>query len=158
MVDFKDLVGGAKNKMSLGKIGRGVDDRSFYLPKQQTTVIAPFYSTSPQVVHELGHALESSNPAVGNAVRDFYKKRTLGLRAEKMADILPNDGYAAKELTKRDGFWKPYTGKVYSDGSTEVLSMGLQHMYQTPIEFAAADPEHFEFIMTILRNLRKGTY
>ena len=43
-----------------------------------------------------------------------------------------------------------YTGKEYPDKATEIVSMGLELLYEDPYNFAKADPEFFDFIMGIL--------
>jgi hypothetical protein len=41
-----------------------------------------------------------------------------------------------------------WDGNAYA---SEVESMGVQHMYENPLEFARADPDMFGFIYDILR-------
>jgi len=43
-----------------------------------------------------------------------------------------------------------YTGKNYTHGSTEVLSMGFELLYEDPVGFAERDPEFFKFIVGVL--------
>ena len=43
-----------------------------------------------------------------------------------------------------------YVGKNYDD-ATEVLTMGIQLIYENPAEFAKADPEWFKFIVGVLK-------
>ena len=43
-----------------------------------------------------------------------------------------------------------YTGKTYQDG-TELISMGMELLYQDPVTFARYDLEYFKFIVGILR-------
>ncbi len=43
-----------------------------------------------------------------------------------------------------------YTGKRYAHGSTELVSMGLEAMWEDPLGFVTRDPEWANFIMGIL--------
>ena len=50
----------------------------------------------------------------------------------------------------------PYSGRVYADSldeahATEVLTMGLQRLYEDPVGFAKKDPDYFKFILSVLR-------
>jgi hypothetical protein len=37
------------------------------------------------------------------------------------------------------------------DGSTEILSMGMELMYRNPVYLAKNDPEMFDFIYSVVR-------
>jgi hypothetical protein len=43
-----------------------------------------------------------------------------------------------------------YAGKYYTDGATELISMGVQLLYEDPAGFAVRDPEYFKFIVGVL--------
>ncbi len=102
-------------------------------------------------VHELGHAIEYSNKAVMDAVGEFYKRRTQGYSEELMSNFGP--GYKPDEVAIADQFPHPYVGKkIYSDGASEVISMGLQLMYDNPVKFAREDPDYFALIYDLFRN------
>lgn len=46
----------------------------------------------------------------------------------------------------------PYMGKDSADnGSTEILSMGLELMYRNPVALAKQDPDMFDFIYSVVR-------
>lgn len=117
-------------------------------------------------VHETAHAMENTFRGLEKACSDFRNKRTSGEPLEKlskiMKDVDPDHkyGYKRDEVARRDKFVypdtktpAPYCGKYYnwSSDANEIFSMGMQWMYQMPREFAAADPEYFDFIY----NLRK---
>jgi len=109
------------------------------------------------VVHEVGHVLHWNNKAVADLIAEFYLQRT---KDE------PLTTYYGKE-TKKDQFFNPYVGRYYgwegkfkdSQYSTrefvgqEVLSMGLQEMFNDPLKFYRADKEHFLLIYAIIRGL-----
>jgi len=111
------------------------------------------------VVHELGHWYEERVPGALTKAVEFWTGRTGGEAFERLRDITGNRAYAVKELTKKDKFTHPYMGKVYPQGkstglrNTEVVSMGLEHMYAEPVAFAAADPDYFDFIFGLIRGL-----
>ena len=115
-------------------------------------------------VHEMGHLFEKDEK-IFNAVNEFYSRRTAGEKSEQL--------YKGKrEYTYKDRFINPYTGRIYRWGgakdpeptsgihltsdrryATEVVSMGAQHLYEIPGEFAIKDPEHFKLIMEIFRGM-----
>lgn len=115
-------------------------------------------------VHEMGHLFEKDEN-IFKAVNEFYIRRTTGEKSERL--------YKGKqEYTYKDNFINPYTGKIYrwtgaNDPSpasgihlsadrrdaTEVISMGAQHLYEMPGEFAIKDPDHFKFMLDIFRGI-----
>jgi hypothetical protein len=125
-----------------------------------------------KVVHELGHVLEDRDPEVHRAAVDFLTSRTAGEPDVRLADLYPGRGYGADEITKPDRFIDPYMGKQYRSSdigvtpelaadpskdhySTEIVSQGLQRVYETPGELAARDPEYFKFIVGVMRGSKK---
>ena len=71
-------------------------------------------------------------------------------------------GYRRDEYCKPDKFFDPYCGKLYTlfggrdrsfvDGTaSEIMSMGLQHLFEDPINFAKEDREYFDFVISNLR-------
>ena len=106
----------------------------------------PHYASTKQQLttlsHELGHRVEDSVEGARNFVREFYQYRTKG---EKPIPL--GKGYVG-EMTKKDKFTSPYIGKVYADGNTEVLSMGLQQALGA--EGFGVDKEFRQFIFGLL--------
>ena len=100
------------------------------------------------IAHETGHLIEDRFEGVTIDVRNFYERRTAGENTKKLGK-----GYGKDEITRKDKFIAKYTGKEYgpSSRSSEVLSMGIQHLFEDPIGFAQKDPDHFEFIVDVLR-------
>ncbi len=100
------------------------------------------------VVHELGHVLETRDPAIHAEIRRWYNRRTEGEEPSWMGA-----GYETHEVTRRDAFMHPYIGKEYGveSGSSEVLSMGIQYFYEKPMEMATQDPDYFDFVYAVLR-------
>lgn len=112
------------------------------------------------IVHEIGHAIELGNPEMHNRVIEFLRYRAGGETPQFLRDLLPDRDYDPDEVAMPDRFLTPYTGKLYgwtgswetsNLRSSEIVSMGLQHMYENPVKFAADDPEHFDFILGLIR-------
>lgn len=98
-------------------------------------------------VHEMGHWLEAKNPALAKKGVDFRKRRTAG---EQLTHLGP--GYDANEYAYRDKFKDHYVGKDYgTDAHSEVISMGMQYLFQDPLTFARDDPDYFDFMFDTLR-------
>ena len=141
--------------------GPGVK-RSFYRTATGDIHLAKSQRDHPEVVvHELGHWLEGRIPEIGRRAREFLKYRTAGepLTSLKASDLGGGD-YEDHEMGRRDHFDRAfnndptdalYVGKHYDDGSTEIVAMGLQKLYQQPVTFAQRDPEYFRFLMAMLR-------
>jgi hypothetical protein len=117
------------------------------------------------VVHELGHTLEHASLSVQEERRAFLKRRTEGDTLEQMRALYPNSNYRPTEYTRKDRFKDAYTGVDYghlggdivppNTGGhprvSEVVSMGVQHLYEDPEAFARDDPDFFDFVIGILR-------
>lgn len=110
-------------------------------------------------VHEMGHGLEYQIPGAQERAREFRAYRVKG---EQPTNMLAKFGgqYTADEEGYEDEFGKFfgagsssafYTGKAYKHGSTEIISMGVQSLYNNPVDFAEKDPEYAKFIIGILR-------
>jgi len=105
------------------------------------------------VIHEYGHYLEQNakttdGQRLSKPINAFLKARTAGEREVYLTDVGDGHMYGVTEMSKPDKFITPYTGKQYPRGATEVLSTGLQALYQRPVEFARSDQEHF--LLTLL--------
>jgi hypothetical protein len=118
--------------------------RTISLQAEDTTVVT---------FHEYGHFIEDANSEIGKAVNAFLDDRTKLDKTEPLRDIYKNQDYRIEEVAKKDKFIDAYIGKQYSDGSTEVLSMGMQYMIEMPVEFAKKDPEMFDLIFKAMRGL-----
>lgn len=108
------------------------------------------------VVHELGHAIEDKYPEVLRKSIAFRERRTVGEKSVRLRD-LTGKNYQASEITKPDKFTEPYTGKLYQkrnwqtnatdDYASEILSMGLQYLYEDAQQFRRLDPDFFRFVL-----------
>lgn len=68
----------------------------------------------------------------------------------KLKTLFPNSKYKDNEITHKDRWINPYSGKIYGS-CTEVLSMALTHFVQDPVAFYEKDREHFAFAVAVLR-------
>lgn len=97
--------------------------------------------------HELAHHLEN-DPIAKAASNGFLLKRRESQTVYRLRDLTGHNGYGPREVAYKDGFIDPYVGKVYSDGITEVFSVGVQYLAnpKDAAIFAAKDPHHYELI------------
>lgn len=122
------------------------------------TTLSLAKNTAPEIaIHEMGHALEQ-NPEVAELVKGFLYDRVGSESIKSMKDF--GEFYWDHEIGWDDDFgkfWDPsgarYVGKFYGHGSTEVLAMGMQALYEAPLELARKDPEMFEFLVGILNGI-----
>lgn len=118
-------------------------------------------------VHEVGHNIEANYPDVHARCVEFLLYRSKGESPRKLSDMYPKSKYDPWEITVKDNFKSAYVGKYYyrklpkpgetPDHSpenmyaTEVLSMGIQYMYEDAADFLNNDPEYFAFILAVMR-------
>ncbi len=127
-------------------------------------------ATSPSLVaHEITHGIELQEstalinglPVVRRPLREkahsFLMKRAgneqpkkLGVLDSKNKDRYDDHEFAYEDTWKEKG-GDPYSGKYYSDGSTEILTVGIQRLHDDPVLFMTTDPEYFQFIVSNLR-------
>jgi hypothetical protein len=140
------------------------DSRSYFMSSQNTMYLVKG-EESWVVVHEWGHYVENVRPTVHHACTEFLHRRYQqvvgsGRRHEyeirPLKDLTKVDAYHPDEVAFRDRFLSPYVGKLYKRGrATEVMSMGLQHLYENPLGFREADPEHYYLTLGLIAYLRK---
>lgn len=119
-------------------------DRSYYNHNGKSVNLTA-NSELRTVVHELGHWLEDQNADLRSKVLAFYKRRTEGYPLEQLGPA-----YGKDEMTRRDKFIDGYMGKEY-EGATELVSMGIDHLYNKTALLAQRDPEMFDFIFDLVR-------
>jgi len=99
------------------------------------------------LVHELAHWLEENDPQVHKKALEFRALRT---KAEQPIPLGPP--FNSDEFTLADHFQIPYAGRVYpNDTATEIISVGLQLLYQSPLKFINDDPHYFDFLFNLVR-------
>lgn len=107
------------------------------------------------LVHEFGHVIEYWNAGVLRDSQSFLVRRTTdanGVREPLVAlnSLGNSSAYNPGEMTRQDEFWTPYIGKEYFD-ATEILSMGLQQLYNDPLWLARKDRDFFDYLWRTLR-------
>lgn len=108
-------------------------------------------------VHELGHVIEFKKPGAKDLCRDFLAHRCGDEPFVPLNSALGTTVYRADEQGRKDEFAKAlgeraawYAGKSYGNDGSEILSLGLEKLYEAPARFAEADPEFFGLICHIL--------
>lgn len=124
-------------------------------------------STTPPstVAHELAHAIEHARPDILRQSAAFLYDRGRGEQPKRLKSLFPTHNYRPQEITLEDKWAEKgghaYTGKIYcpdyntsisreqfisSVRSSEILSMGIQRMLESPVDFQRQDPEFYNFI------------
>lgn len=107
-------------------------------------------ANAPDVAHELMHWIEKKNPKFLNNSLTFLEYRTQGEEAQSLKK-LTGINYDPDEVAKPDNFFDPYCGKIYNHQATEIMSMGIERIFEHPKEFADTDREYMAFIISNLR-------
>lgn len=110
------------------------------------------------LVHEIGHAIETSDRFVRDMVNNFLIHRVGDEKPKQLKKVFPGTKYRDDEVGRKDNFDKAfeptsawYCGKDYPHKTTEILSMGIQKMRDDPKGFFTKDPEYAKFIMSVLQ-------
>ncbi len=105
-------------------------------------------------VHEYAHCLEFQIRDGVERSKEFLDHRCGAEPFTNLSDKF--GGFDSHEKGRKDDFDKAfpgagayYVGKHYAH-ATEVLSMGVQKLYEDPGKFATADPEYFKFVVGML--------
>jgi hypothetical protein len=130
--------------------------RAYYDPSTQTAVVRA--GDVKTTIHELAHHIECSDPEILAECRAFLRSRAKpGEKPRSLAVLTGNGFYRPSEIAIEDDWvakgGSVYMGKVYPDaaGATEILTMGLERLYEDPVGFARQDPDYFQFILKTLR-------
>lgn len=136
------------------KVERNTTGREFAQPGM---VSVDTGTSTGVIVHEIGHNIEYTRGADFRAKRiAFFNDRTAGDTPERFIDVYPTAGFEPHETFKRDKWLDTYMGKEYkhdSDqrGSSELISMGIQMLFEDPNKLIKRDPGYFDFIVSYLR-------
>lgn len=101
-------------------------------------------------IHEVMHWLERTNPKMLANSRAFLEYRTKDDEEQKLSKLTNNKSYKSNEKAKQDNFFSPYCGKIY-ETSTEIMSMGVQRLFERPDDFYKNDREYFNFVIANLQ-------
>ena len=180
-LDFIGKIVEGKGKDMPLEIKKSKDGRAFYnsrkeykdsplrfvrLQGKKDLVITPYISMGKQkgdaaistTVHEIGHLLEEMKPGVMKKVREFMDYR-FGLETPVDIGTIPGGELMKGEKGRKDNFDRLfegssayYVGKEYAGGESELVSMGVQALYDDPEKMLEADPEFATFILSILHD------
>lgn len=107
------------------------------------------------VAHELGHVLHDLIPGANERILEWYHRRT----ADSSPTWITTESWPGYQANP-DHFFHPYVGRIYTrrvNGviheflGREVLSMGIEALYENPVAFARKDPDHFDLVISLLR-------
>ncbi|WP_295980692.1 hypothetical protein [uncultured Akkermansia sp.] len=166
----RSLVPPSKLPPSIGfHISDNPNDRAF----QFKGFIKITTSDEPSIVaHELAHAIEAAHPDILRKSAAFLYDRAQGEKPLSLRMLFPSHNYRATELTLKDQ-WADhggdhYIGKLYINGyypsmsknefvdrlqGSEILSMGIQRILESPVSFQRQDPDYYQFIKSQLTSL-----
>lgn len=110
-----------------------------------------------QIFHEVAHHIEYSNPDIKKAAGDFIRMKASSQNPVKLKELTGNQNYRDDEVALPDKFISPYVGKIYQKGTTEVISMGVEHFADAKslARLRKEDPDHFNFILGVLSQQNK---
>jgi SPP1 gp7 family putative phage head morphogenesis protein len=157
----KDQLPDGKLDITVHKLEVG--DRSYCLgPAYPNDIYMGSEVSAKTYAHEMAHQIEHSIKGATKASIEFrdYRIAKAGTKDENLAKLFPNRRYSADEIGNKDDWGKLfesgssspyYVGKKYRHDSTEVVSMGVELLYEDPVGFATKDPEYFKFIVGLLR-------
>jgi hypothetical protein len=125
-----------------------------YANKEQQTINIGSLQVPAIIFHEMGHHVEFEDSRIASAARDWRDKRATG-KESPLNEIVGSSRYQENEIAKPDNYISPYVGKVYPDGSTEVISMGMEKLNsaQSMLDFYNQDREHFKFIIGVIKRV-----
>lgn len=140
------------------KVGETAGKRAFYNSVYKLIQLSTD-EKADVVVHEYGHAIErqmkTGGVTVGERSMEFLNYR---VGDEKAVDMHAKFGKGDPgEMGRKDKFDSVfneyeahYIGFDYGRGDTEILSMGVQKLYNDPVTLARKDPEYFKFVVGLL--------
>jgi hypothetical protein len=136
------------------RVGESPAGRAYYSTKRDAlhiTNVSPYNVRNAklirgQLAHELGHWIENHSNNLWKRAKAFLDKRTAG---KKITEYKGRD----TELVIKDKFIEGYIGKIYQDGATEIISMGLEYLFNNPYKLATGDPEMFDLVLSIVQGI-----
>lgn len=154
---LNDVVDGDIHNNDNTVIPKAKRGRANYDPQKKTINIDQ-NDTVSTLIHEIGHGIEINNPHILARAVEFRDKRKSSNTPKKMSQLTGNRGYRSDEIAYDDKWKRSYMGKIYRDRNgvdyaTEIITMGLEELYNNPDDFAQSDPEYFDFIVGIIRGL-----
>ncbi len=99
------------------------------VPYTKATFAVRPESSVKDILHELGHMLEFfGGPRVQALSHALLVQRAFGTPSRPLSELLSGTSYTDAQRGWEGGFVAPYMGRHYSDGFTEVESMGVQSL------------------------------
>lgn len=161
--DFKDAAVFLENIIDPKKMvdapeiqrGKDGDSRSHYYPTgkyvgdSDPVIEIAYGSDGSTFVHEFGHHLEHTVSGAMDASFELFNRRTKDVEPET------DKKYGKDVVIKRAFPVDDYAGRVYKHRATELISVGLEHLYRNPSRFRAVDPEHFDLIIDTLAKVKR---
>lgn len=158
------------------RVGTASGGRAHYVPNKSLIMMTESNDTRIYL-HEMGHLLEENVPGAVQDARAFYNSRV-----DRRSDIAMGKWGMPKEVGNPDDFEKAfracgtgspgrtvescaaYTGKRYhpthyqraEQFETEVVSMGMELLYENPVAFAKTDPQWCGLILRVLTGETNG--
>lgn len=131
--------------------------RAYHLPLSTSEISIKVNEKVDTIIHEWGHALEHQNPWIGRASFEFLSRRVGDEKPYSLQKRFPGVGFKRGEMGRDDQFGRAfppthagYIGKDYGDRATEILSMGIQKLYNDPATLARNDPDYFHFVVGVI--------
>jgi hypothetical protein len=140
--------------------------RAYHRPGARPHINVGEGITKSAAFHELGHYFDTSRPLASQQAMTFVEARARYANQGRLPAPRPlnelnppasgeSPRYRPSEVAYDADLISHYAAKVYPSGDpgTEVLSTGIEH-FSSPrsmLDLYAADPEHFFFIMGVLR-------
>lgn len=125
-------------------------DRAHYRGGDQPLISLRPENKAETVVHEYGHHLDAMLAHPGLLNNSFVQSRSAGPRVS-LRRLTGNNAYREEEMAYPDRFIEPYVGKDYQSSANEVVSVGLEKMFEDPVNFYRNDREHFMLTVYVMR-------
>ena len=117
--------------------------------------VPDIFAMRTTLFHELGHHVEyggrTGTLRYGPASEAWRDARVSTMEQVKLRDITGVAGYGDSEVARPGDFYDAYLGKVYQAGSTEVISLGLEHFSDPELMEALykKQPDLFDYVLGI---------
>ncbi|MEQ8767199.1 MAG: hypothetical protein RL885_25030 [Planctomycetota bacterium] len=104
------------------------------------------------LVHELGHSIEIQGDRLKDAVAFLKDRAKADPRGRRLLrEITGVSKYRDNEYAWEDEFVEAYMGKDYDGSATELVSMGLELLYENPAYLLEFDSGMFAWVIDLIR-------
>lgn len=124
--------------------------RSKFSPRKNTIFVG-WEADELTVVHELMHAVGAHDIDFHLAEERYFKDRTASKKTKTLRDITGDMGYRTDEIAYDMGgnCIDPYVFKDYGGGAYELMSMGVETLYRSPVAYSN-DPNMLKWVLSML--------